>query len=104
MGERLILPPLPIASFASLAVDLRLYAESAQRAAAAGELFVAQGSWSARFAGTVEELRRSAVSAGQLHDFFRARSEPGEEALLRLTLERLDRYAESRRRWRVVRS
>lgn len=64
---------LPPQSFAEIAVDLRLYAESAQQACQAGEIMLARGGWAAPgLTHTMAELHSAAEMAGKVHALFLA--------------------------------
>lgn len=70
------MPPdglLPRQSFAEIAVDLKLYAESAQQACQAGEIMLARGGWAAPgMTHTLKELHAAAEMAGKVHGLFMA--------------------------------
>lgn len=70
---------LPAGNFAEIALDLKLYADSAHAAVAAGEIMVARGGW-AGVQHTMTELQAAASMAGGLYEFFRAAA-PFEEEI-----------------------
>ena len=64
---------LPEQSFAAIAVDLHLYADSARQAADAGEVMLARGGWAAPgLTHTMKELREAAEMAGRVQALFLA--------------------------------
>jgi hypothetical protein len=66
------MPSLPDQSFNEIAVDLKLYANSAATAFAAGEVMAARGGWADGFKHSLAELQASAIMSGRLYEFFRA--------------------------------
>ena len=62
--------PLPDKSFAEIAVDLKLYADSAVRALRVGEVMQARGGWAGGFDHSLAELKLAAEIAGGLYYFF----------------------------------
>lgn len=73
-------PALPQASFDAIAVDLKLYADAAAHAVAAGEVMAARSGWAPGLTHTLGELRTAAAISGQLYAFFRSAA-PHEEAI-----------------------
>lgn len=85
---------LPEQCFDAIAVDLKLYADSACRAFAAGEVLVARaGGDASGLTHTLDDLRTSAELAGQLYEFFR--SAASHEELIRSFIAGLSHHVAS---------